>query len=227
MLAGDGKYFQKDRTIIMYERYLKYHLTQIFAIIAIVILSPLLLIITIAIKAEDPRGPVLFRQKRVGYRKQYFQILKFRTMRTDAPHDVPTHLMNTDEYITKCGRFLRKHSLDELPQLFNMIRTIQVEEKDGTTRRVPEMCFVGPRPALWSQDDLIRERDKYGANDVVPGLTGYAQIHGRDELKIEEKARLDGYYVKHLGFRMDLSVLLGSVTEVFSGDRVVEGGADS
>ncbi len=208
----------------MYEKHIKYHITRLLASLALLILWPVLLIIALAIKIEDPKGPVFFKQKRVGYRKEYFQIYKFRTMRDDTPHDVPTHLLDADQYITKVGRFLRKYSLDELPQLLNMVRMISVNEPDGSIRRVPEMCVVGPRPALWSQDDLVCERDKYGANDVVPGLTGWAQIHGRDELEIPVKAELDGYYVKHMSPLLDLRIILGTAFSVFRAEGVVEGG---
>lgn len=170
----------------------------------------LYLLIVIAIKIDSP-GPVLFKQKRVGIHKKHFEIYKFRTMRIDTPHDMPTHLLkNPEQYITKVGGFLRKTSLDEIPQLFNILKG--------------DMAVVGPRPALWNQFDLIEERDKYSANDVRPGLTGWAQIHGRDELEIEEKARLDGYYVEHLGFWMDVKCFFGTVTSVLSGDGVLEGG---
>lgn len=178
--------------------------------IGIVILSPVLLGISIAIKL-DSSGPVLFRQKRVGIHKTYFNILKFRTMRIDTPKDIPTHLLsNPDQYITRVGRFLRKTSLDELPQIFNILKG--------------DMSIVGPRPALWNQDDLVAERDKYGANDVMPGLTGWAQVNGRDELEIPVKAWLDGQYVKHLGFFMDCVCLFRTVFAVALHEGVVEGG---
>lgn len=180
------------------------------ALVATVILSPLLIGIAIAIKIES-KGPVLFRQKRVGIHKSFFEIYKFRTMRTDTPKDVPTHqLENPDQYITKVGHFLRKTSLDELPQLFNIIKG--------------DMAFVGPRPALWNQDDLVAERDKYGANDVLPGLTGWAQINGRDELEIPVKAKLDGEYIKRMGLLFDLFCILGTVFSVLRSDGVIEGG---
>lgn len=170
----------------------------------------LYLLIVIAIKIDSP-GPVLFKQKRVGIHKKHFEIYKFRTMRIDTPRDMPTHLLkNPEQYITKVGAFLRKTSLDEIPQLFNILKG--------------DMAVVGPRPALWNQFDLIEERDKYGANDVRPGLTGWAQIHGRDELEIEEKARLDGYYVENLKFSMDVKCFLGTIRSVLSGDGVLEGG---
>ena len=185
-------------------------LDRILALIGLVVLSPLLLVLVIAIKV-DSRGPVLFRQKRVGIHKTHFNILKFRTMRIDTPKDMPTHLLkNPEQYITRVGRFLRKTSLDELPQILNILKG--------------EMAIVGPRPALWNQFDLIEERDKYGANDVMPGLTGWAQINGRDELPIAEKARLDGEYVKRMSFRMDVKCILGTVVSVAKQEGVVEGG---
>ena len=154
---------------------------------------------------------MFFRQKRVGIGKRHFQILKFRTMRIDTPHDMPTHLLHDPEqYITRMGRFLRKTSLDELPQLFNIL--------------AGDMSVIGPRPALWNQDDLIAERDKYGANDVKPGLTGWAQINGRDELPIPVKAKLDGEYVQRLGFLFDCKCFFGTITSVLRHDGVVEGG---
>ena len=181
----------------------------ILAALAIVVLSPALLVIALAIKCTSP-GPVLFRQKRVGRDKRLFTIYKFRTMRVDAPKDQPTHLLASPEaYITPIGRFLRKYSLDELPQLFNIVKG--------------EMALVGPRPALWNQDDLIAARDQYGANGVRPGLTGWAQINGRDELPIPEKARLDGEYVRRMSLGFDLRCLLGTVSSVARAEGVVEG----
>lgn len=180
------------------------------AILATVFLSPLLLFLAAAIKLES-KGPVFFKQKRVGLHKSFFMIYKFRTMRTDTPKDVPTHLLeDPEQYITKVGHFLRKTSLDELPQLFNIIKG--------------DMAIVGPRPALWNQDDLVAERDKYGANDVLPGLTGWAQINGRDELEIPVKAKLDGEYVKRMGLFFDLYCICGTVFSVLRSDGVVEGG---
>lgn len=177
---------------------------------AIIILSPLLLVLCLAIKLDTP-GPILFTQKRVGIHKSFFQIYKFRTMRIDTPKDVPTHMLeNPEQYITKVGKFLRKTSLDELPQIFNIF--------------MGQMSIVGPRPALWNQDDLVAEREKYGANDVTPGLTGWAQINGRDELEIPVKAKLDGEYVAQYGFRMDLKCFFGTITSVLKHDGVVEGG---
>jgi O-antigen biosynthesis protein WbqP len=169
-----------------------------------------MLIIALAIKI-DSKGPVFFTQKRVGKNKKLFTILKFRTMRTDTPHDAPTHeLSDPTKWITKVGGFLRKTSLDELPQIFNIF--------------VGQMSIIGPRPALWNQDDLIAERDKYGANDVKPGLTGWAQINGRDELEIPLKAKLDGEYVQKMGFFFDCKCFFGTIVSVLKSDGVVEGG---
>lgn len=178
--------------------------------LAIIILSPVLLAVAIAIKC-DSKGPVLFKQKRVGKDKQHFMIYKFRSMYVDAPADMPTHMLkDPTAMITKVGAFLRKTSLDELPQLFNIFKG--------------EMAIVGPRPALWNQYDLIAERDKYNANSIRPGLTGWAQINGRDELEIEEKSQLDGYYVAHMSFLMDLKCFFGTFISVLKSDGVVEGG---
>ena len=181
--------------------------------IGILVLSPILLILCIAIKLDSP-GPILFTQKRVGIHKSHFQIYKFRTMRTDTPKDMPTHMLsNPEQYITRTGKFLRRTSLDELPQIFNIFKE--------------DMSIVGPRPALWNQYDLIAERDKHGANDVRPGLTGWAQINGRDELEIPVKARLDGEYVKKYGLGMDLRCFFGTFVSVLRQDGVVEGGTGS
>ena len=194
-------------------RYIKRIIDILLSGLAIIILSPLLLILCIAIKLDSP-GPIFFTQKRVGIHKTYFQIYKFRTMRTDTPKDMPTHMLaNPEQYITKTGRFLRKTSLDELPQIFNIFKG--------------DMSIVGPRPALWNQYDLIAERDKYGANDVLPGLTGWAQINGRDELEIPVKAKLDGEYVKKYGFTMDVRCFFGTFLSVLRQDGVVEGGTGS
>ena len=194
-------------------RYIKRIIDILLSGLAIIILSPLLLILCIAIKLDSP-GPIFFTQKRVGIHKTYFQIYKFRTMRTDTPKDMPTHMLaNPEQYITKTGRFLRKTSLDELPQIFNICKG--------------DMSIVGPRPALWNQDDLVAERDKYGANDVTPGLTGWAQINGRDELEIPVKAKLDGEYVKKYGFTMDVRCFFGTFLSVLRQDGVVEGGTGS
>lgn len=183
---------------------------RILALFGLIILSPLFLLLVIAVKV-DSRGPVFFKQKRVGIHKEHFHIIKFRTMRIDTPKDTPTHLLeNPRQYITKAGGFLRKTSLDELPQIINILKG--------------DMAIVGPRPALWNQYDLIEERDKYGANDILPGLTGWAQINGRDELPIDVKAKLDGEYVKKIGLRMDLKCILGTVLSVVRQDGIVEGG---
>ena len=194
----------------MYQNCLKRLLAIVLSLLGILCLGWLLLLLSIAIKLDSP-GPVLFKQKRVGRGKSHFYILKFRTMRTDTPKDMPTHLLaNPEQYITRVGKFLRKTSLDELPQLFNIL--------------LGHMAIVGPRPALWNQFDLIAERDKYGANDVRPGLTGWAQINGRDELQIDVKARLDGEYVQNLSFAFDVRCFLGTIKAVLSSDGVVEGG---
>lgn len=196
----------------MYKAYLKRILDFVTALCAIVILSPLLLILTLTVKL-DSRGPVLFRQKRVGIHKTYFNIYKFRTMRPDAPPDLPTHLLNySDKYITRSGRVLRRTSLDELPQLFNVL--------------AGQMSFVGPRPALWNQYDLIAERDRYGANDILPGMTGWAQVNGRDILSIRDKARLDGEYAAHLSFGLDFRCFFMTFRPVLRGEGVVEGGKE-
>lgn len=182
----------------------------ILSLLGLIILSPVFLVLVIAIKL-DSKGPVLFKQKRVGIDKSYFNILKFRTMRIDTPKDTPTHLLeNPDQWITKVGKFLRKTSLDELPQIINILKG--------------EMSIVGPRPALWNQYDLIEERDKYGANDILPGLTGWAQINGRDTVEIEDKARFDGVYVEKIGLKMDLKCFFGTVVSVLKKDGVFEGG---
>ena len=194
-------------------RYIKRGIDILLSGLAVIILSPALLVLCAAIKI-DSRGPILFKQKRIGIHKTYFWIYKFRTMRTDTPKDMPTHLLtNPEQYITKVGKFLRKTSLDELPQIFNILKG--------------DMSIVGPRPALWNQDDLIAERDKYGANDVMPGLTGWAQINGRDELEIPVKAAFDGEYVKKIGFAMDARCFFGTFLSVLRGDGVVEGGTGS
>ena len=182
----------------------------IFALFGGILLFPLFMIIIAAIKF-DSRGPILFRQKRIGKRKKHFYILKFRTMKIDTPNDKPTHLLECpDKYITRVGKFLRRTSLDELPQIWNIF--------------IGEMSIIGPRPALWNQYDLISERDKYGANDILPGLTGWAQINGRDELEIFEKAKLDGDYVSRMSFLFDCRCFLGTFLSVLRHDGVIEGG---
>ena len=198
---------QKNR---MYKHFFKRIIDILLSLIGIVILIPLWLILSIAIFVTDP-GPIFFTQKRVGKNKKIFKILKFRTMKTSTPHDMPTHLLeNPEQYITKVGNFLRKTSLDELPQIFNIF--------------IGQMSIIGPRPALWNQDDLIAERDKYGANDVRPGLTGWAQINGRDELEIADKARLDGEYIERMSFLFDCKCFFGTIGSVLKHDGVVEGG---
>ena len=194
----------------MYRKFGKRLVDILLSGIALIPLSVVYLILAVAIKMDDP-GPVFFKQKRVGLNKTHFEIMKFRTMKMETPKDMPTHLLkNPEQYITRVGGFLRKYSLDELPQILQIF--------------TGKMSIVGPRPALWNQFDLIEERDKYGANDVRPGLTGWAQINGRDELPIDVKARLDGEYVQKMGFFFDIRCMLGTILPVFTGDGVVEGG---
>lgn len=194
----------------MYCTKIKRKLDIVIALIALIVLSPVLLILSILIKMTS-KGPIFFKQKRVGIDKTYFYIWKFRTMRIDTPKDVPTHLFsNPEQFITPIGRFLRKTSLDELPQLFNIA--------------AGQMAIVGPRPALWNQYDLIEKRDKYGANNVLPGLTGLAQINGRDELEISKKAKLDGIYVKKMSFLFDICIIVKTIFRVLERDGVKEGG---
>lgn len=194
----------------MYKHFLKRVIDFILSLIGLIVLSPVFIILCIWIKL-DSKGPIFFRQKRVGKNKKHFNILKFRTMYIDTPKDMPTHMLsNPDQYITKVGKFLRKTSLDELPQIINILKG--------------EMAIIGPRPALWNQDDLIAERDKYGANDIKPGLTGWAQINGRDELEIDVKAALDGEYVRRMSFPFDVKCFFGTITSVLKHEGVVEGG---
>lgn len=194
----------------MYKFFLKRLIDLLLSFLAIVLLLPLWIVLSIAIFVTDP-GPVFFTQKRVGKNKKTFKILKFRTMKTSTPHDMPTHMLeNPEQYITKIGKFLRKTSLDELPQVFNIF--------------VSQMSIIGPRPALWNQDDLVAERDKYGANDIKPGLTGWAQINGRDELEIADKAKLDGEYVEKMSFLFDCECFFGTIKSVLKHEGVVEGG---
>lgn len=182
----------------------------VMALVGLIVLSPIFLILMLAIKLDSP-GPILFKQKRVGVHKTHFDILKFRTMKIDTPKDMPTHMLsNPEQYITKVGKFLRKTSLDELPQIINILKG--------------DMSIIGPRPALWNQYDLLEERDKHGANDVVPGLTGWAQINGRDELEIPIKAKLDGEYVEKMSFAFDVKCFFGTILYVLKSDGVVEGG---
>lgn len=204
----------------MYKHVIKRLIDLILSSVAIIVLALPMLVIAIAIKIDDP-GPVLFKQKRVGKKKNgeitYFMIWKFRSMKMSTPHDTPTHLLeNPDQYITRVGRFIRKTSLDELPQIYQVFTS--------------KLSAIGPRPALWSQDDLVAERDKYGANDIKPGITGWAQINGRDELEIEVKAKFDGEYAaalnagKFKGFAMDVKCFFGTIVSVLKSDGVVEGG---
>ena len=199
-----------DHKAGIYEKYVKRGIDIALSFGGLVVLSPVFAAVALAIKIEDP-GPVLFTQKRVGQNKQYFKLHKFRSMKMCTPHDVPTHMLdNPDQYITKVGKFIRAHSLDELPQIWDIF--------------VGNMSVIGPRPGLWNQDLLTAERDKYGANDVKPGLTGWAQINGRDELEIPDKAKLDGDYVQKIGPAMDARVFLGSLHVFGRDDSVVEGG---
>ena len=195
---------------MIYTKYIKRCIDFLLSLLGTIILSPILLILILLIKITSP-GPVFFKQKRVGINRTYFNIYKFRTMRIDTPKDTPTHLLeNPDQYITNIGKFLRKTSLDELPQLFNILKG--------------DMAIVGPRPALWNQYDLIEERDKYHANDILPGLTGWAQVNGRDELEIDVKAKLDGEYVQKMSFGFDCKCFWMTITSVLKHEGVVEGG---
>ena len=194
----------------IYDRIIKRMIDVILSFLGLVLLSPIYLILITAIKIDDP-GPAFFVQKRVGRNKQFFKLHKFRSMKMSTPHDVPTHMLkNPDQYITRVGRFLRKYSLDELPQIGDIF--------------IGNMSVIGPRPALWNQDVLIAERDKYGANDIRPGLTGWAQINGRDELDLPIKAKLDGEYVRRESFLFDCRCFLGTVLSVVRSSGVVEGG---
>lgn len=194
----------------IYEKWLKRIVDIILSGAGLIVLSPLYLLVIIAIEIDDP-GPVLFTQKRIGRNKKYFKLHKFRSMKMSVPHDVPTHMLdNPDQYITGVGRFMRQSSIDELPQLWDIF--------------VGNMSIIGPRPALWNQDVLVAERDKYNANDVKPGLTGWAQINGRDELEIPDKAKLDGDYVKKISFPFDVKCFIGTIFSVAKSDGVVEGG---
>ena len=193
-----------------YEKVVKRVLDLILSFGALILLSPVFLVLSLWILIDDP-GPVLFTQKRVGRDKQYFKLHKFRSMKMSTPHDKPTHMLeNPEQYITRSGKFIRAHSLDELPQIWDIF--------------IGNMSVIGPRPALWNQDWLTACRDEYGANDIKPGLTGWAQINGRDELEIPDKARLDGEYKAHLGLKMDIKCFLGSLHVFGKDDSVVEGG---
>lgn len=194
----------------MYDKCVKRILDVILSVLGLIITALPMLVIAVIIKREDP-GPVLFTQKRFGNHKRFFTLYKFRSMKMSTPHDVPTHLLeNPEQYLLKSGKFIRKFSLDELPQLFNILKG--------------DMSFIGPRPALWNQNDLISERDKYGANDVRPGLTGWAQINGRDELEIADKAAYDGEYVRNESFLFDCRCFFGTFLKVLKHEGVVEGG---
>lgn len=194
---------------MMYQKMFKRVIDFVLALLGLIILSPLFLIIILSIKL-DSKGPILFKQRRIGKNKKIFKIYKFRTMRVDTPSDAPTHLLkNPDFFITKTGKILRKTSLDELPQLVNIVKG--------------EMSIIGPRPALWNQYDLILERDKYGANDVHPGLTGLAQISGRDELSIKKKASLDGLYIQKLSLLLDIKCFIRTIISVVKKEGLVEG----
>ena len=182
----------------------------VLAFLGIVILSPLLIVLIVLIKL-DSKGPIIFRQKRVGKDKKHFNIYKFRTMKIDTPKNTPTHLLeNPDQWITRIGKIMRKTSLDEIPQFLNILKG--------------DMSFVGPRPALWNQYDLIKERDKYNVHKVLPGVTGWAQVNGRDELLIPDKAKLDGEYLNHLNLLTDIKLVLKTFIVEFKNDGVVEGG---
>lgn len=194
----------------MYSKFFKRTIDVILSFLGLIILSPIFALLALLIIIDDP-GPVFFTQKRVGINKTFFKLHKFRSMKMSTPHDMPTHLLeNPDQYITKVGKFLRKSSLDELPQIWDIF--------------VGNMSIIGPRPALWNQDDLVAERDKYGANDVRPGLTGWAQINGRDELEIPVKAKLDGEYIENISFAFDCKCFFGTIFSVLKHDGVVEGG---
>lgn len=215
-MQNEIKYIEADA---MYQKCIKRFFDLILSLIGLIVLAIPMLIVSLIIFIDDP-GPVIFKQKRIGIRRTFFNCYKFRSMKMSTPHDVPTHMLeNPEQYITRWGKFMRKMSIDELPQIFNIV--------------IGDMAIVGPRPALWNQDDLADERDKYGANDVRPGLTGWAQINGRDELEIPVKAKLDGDYVKVLnegkfkGFVMDLRCFFGTFISVLRHDGVVEGGTGS
>lgn len=194
----------------MYKMFIKRLLDIILGGLALLVLGLPMIVFALIIKHED-KGPALFAQKRIGIHKRTFSMYKFRSMKTNTPHDVPTHLLeNPEQYILRCGQWMRRYSIDELPQIINILKG--------------DMSIVGPRPALWNQYDLIAERDKYGANDIRPGLTGWAQVNGRDELEIAEKARFDGEYVRREGFLMDCVCVFRTVINVSRHEGVVEGG---
>jgi len=194
----------------MYSFFFKRLIDVVLSIVGLIMLLPVYVILAIAIRIDDP-GPVIFKQKRIGIHKSYFEIVKFRTMKVSTPKDIPTHLLdNPEQYITRIGRFMRKTSLDELPQIAQVL--------------TGKMSIIGPRPALWNQYDLIEERDKYGANDIKPGLTGWAQVNGRDALEIIDKARYDGEYANKITFGLDLRIFFMTILAVIKREGVVEGG---
>ena len=194
----------------MFYLFVKRFYDYVLSLIGLIVLSPLFLLIIILIKI-DSKGPILFKQKRIGRNKKHFFIYKFRSMKIDTPRETPTHMLeNPEQWITKVGKFLRKTSLDELPQFINILKG--------------DMSIIGPRPALWNQYDLVEERDKYHVHKLYPGLTGYAQIHGRDAITIPDKAKLDGYYVEHISLWLDIKIFFGTVISIFKSDGVVEGG---
>lgn len=194
----------------MYGRYIKRLIDIVLSAMGLLVLAIPMLIVAIVVKLDSP-GPVLFWQKRIGVGKKTFMMPKFRSMYSETPANMPTHLLSDPQrWITPSGKILRKTSLDELPQIWCILKG--------------DMSIIGPRPALWNQDDLVAERDKYGANDIRPGLSGWAQIHGRDELEIPEKAKLDGYYTQNLSFGLDVKCFFGTVLSVLRHDGVVEGG---
>jgi len=196
----------------MYKKFFKRAIDILLSSLGIIVLCIPMIVVAIIIKIDSP-GPIFFKQKRVGLHKTHFNILKFRSMPVEVPKDMPTHLFKAEDMLSKWQKFIRKTSIDELPQMFNIF--------------IGNMTIIGPRPALWNQDDLIAERDKYGANDIKPGLTGLAQISGRDELEIEVKARLDGEYAQKMSFWFDVKMFIGSVFYVLKRDGVVEGGTGS
>lgn len=209
--VGESAYTAK-----FYDKFIKRSIDILFSFLGLIVLFPVYMILAIAIKLDDP-GPVLFTQKRVGKNKQYFKLHKFRSMKMSTPHDVPTHMLdNPEQYITRVGSFVRRHSIDELPQIWDIF--------------LGNMSIIGPRPALWNQDVLISERDKWGANDIKPGLTGWAQINGRDELELQVKAELDGKYASKLknggfvAFAFDVRCFFGTIFSVLHSDGIVEGG---
>lgn len=206
----DAEESTRKNIMSSYNKFVKPLIDRILAFCGLVVLSPIFLLICVVIYVNDP-GPVFFSQKRFGKNREIFMLHKFRTMKICTPHDTPTHMLeNPDQYITSIGKILRKTSLDEIPQIWNIF--------------LGDMSIIGPRPALWNQYDLIEERDRYGANDVKPGLTGWAQINGRDELQIEEKAKLDGYYIEKISFGFDVKCFFGTIISVLKRDGIVEGG---